>query len=67
LQYLVATNAAKPEDIAIYYLGPDPEAEDHVKRITIAPSGKLSESFGSGFTDESTNLMIDLYKQTHHN
>lgn len=67
LQYLVATNAAKPEDIAIYYLGPDPEAEDYVKRITIAPSGKLSESFGAGFTDESTNLMIDLYKQTHQN
>ena len=67
LQYLVATNAAKPEDIVIYYLGPDPEAEDYVKRITIAPSGKLSESFGPGFTDESTNLMIDLYKQTHQN
>ena len=67
LQYLVATGVASPEDVAIYYLGPDPSAEDYIKRITIAPSGKLSESFGPGFTDEATNLMIDLYKQTHQN
>jgi len=67
LQYLVATGVASREDVAIYYLGPDPSAEDYIKRITIAPSGKLSESFGPGFTDEATNLMIDLYKQTHQN
>ena len=67
LQYLVATGKASPEDVVIYYLGADPTADDYVKRITIAPSGKLSESFGPGFTDESTNLMIDLYKQTHQN
>ena len=67
LQYLVATGVASPEDVAIYYLGPDPSADNYIKRITIAPSGKLSESFGPGFTDEATNLMIDLYKQTHQN
>jgi predicted ATPase len=67
LQYLVATGAASPDAIAIYYLGPNPSADDYIKRITIAPSGKLSESFGPGFTDEATNLMIDLYKQTHQN
>ena len=62
LQYLVASGKADPGQIAIYYLGTEPEAEDHVRRITIAENGQLSQEFGPGFLDEASNLMIDLYK-----
>ena len=62
LQYLVATGAADPERAAIYYLGPDPEADDYVCRITISPEGRLSEEFGPGFLDEATSLMVSLFQ-----
>ena len=62
LQYLVASGKADPGQIAIYYLGTDPEAEDYVQRVTIAENGQLSQEFGPGFLDEASNLMIDLYK-----
>src|SRR5690606_24115699 len=62
LQYLVAAGKADPDRIVIYYLGLDPDAEDYVKQIRIAASGRLSDEFGSGFLDEASNLMIDLYK-----
>lgn len=62
LQYLVASGQANPERIVIYYLGPDPSAEDYVRQIRITESGQLSQEFGPGFFDESTNLMVDLYK-----
>jgi hypothetical protein len=67
LQYLVACGKADPEKIVIYYFPDRLQSQEAVKEITIAPSGKLSESFGPGFIDEATNLMIDLYKQTHQN
>lgn len=62
LQYLVATGQAKPEDIVIYYLGPDPTADDHVREITLDERGALSQPFGPGFYDEATNLMADLFR-----
>lgn len=61
LQYLVATNDVRPEDVVIYYLGPDPAAKDYIRKIRMASDGQLSQPFGPGFFDEATNLMVDLY------
>lgn len=62
LQLLVARGEASTKDITIYYLGPDPSAEDYIRRITIDEHGQLSQPFGPGFFDEATNLMMDLFK-----
>ena len=62
LQYLVAKGEVEPERVALYYLGPDPEAKDYVRRIEIDRHGQLSQEFGAGFFDEATNLMVNLYK-----
>jgi predicted ATPase len=62
LQHLVAKGDLDREKVVIYYLGPDPEADDYIRRIEITESGQLSQQFGSGFFDEATNLMTDLYK-----
>ena len=67
LQYLVASGHASSENVVIYYLGTDPRAKDYIRRIRITPNGQLSQPFGSGFTDEATNLMVDLYKQSSQN
>jgi len=61
LQYLVAMKDVRPEDVVIYYMGPDPNAEDYIRKIHVAADGQLSQSFGPGFFDEATNLMVDLY------
>ena len=67
LQYLVAKGEVEPKRVAIYYLGPDPESEDYVRRIEIDEHGRLNQDFGPGFTDEATNLMVALYKHGRQN
>ena len=62
MQLLVARGEASPDDIAIYYLGSEPSAEDYIRRITIDEDGQLSEPFGPGFFDQATDLMMDLFK-----
>ena len=62
IQLLVARGEASPDDIAIYYLGSEPSAEDYIRRITIDDDGQLSEPFGPGFFDQATDLMMDLFK-----
>lgn len=61
LQYLTAKKEIKPEDTAIYYLYPPnevPEGAKQVERIKIKENGRLSGNFGTGFFDESANLMM---------
>jgi hypothetical protein len=63
LQFLVATKAIKPENVAIYYLhDPNeiPEGRKQVERINILPNGLLDNQFGAGFFDESTRLMTSI-------
>lgn len=67
LQYLVAKGEVEPKRVTVYYLGPNPEAEDYVRRIEIDQHGRLSQDFGSGFVDEATNLMVALYKHGRQN
>jgi hypothetical protein len=67
LQYLVATGKVDPSRIVIYYFGADPEADDYIRKIEIAETGQLTQDFGPGFIDESTNLMMDLYRVSSRN
>lgn len=63
LQYLTAKKVLKPRDTAIYYFyNPEniPEGEEQIKRIEIRDDGKLSGSFGKGFFDESSRLLLSL-------
>lgn len=63
LQYLTAKKKIKPRDTAIYYFyNPEniPEGEEQIKKIEIQETGKLSETFGAGFFDESTRLLLSL-------
>lgn len=65
LQYLIAKGELDPERASIAYLDAqdlEDEASPNVREITIDKSGQLSEPFGSGFFDQSTNLMVDLFK-----
>lgn len=69
LQYLTANKEhdynIKPEDTAIYYFN-DPKTfkkgEEQVKRIRIREDGILDGSFGSGFFDEASNLIKEIFK-----
>jgi predicted ATPase len=63
LQYLTAKKEIKPEDTKIYYFYPPnnvPVGEKQIYAINIKEDGRLSKPFGSGFFDESSNLMIEL-------
>jgi len=62
LQYLVARKDVDAEDVLIYYIGTDPESEDYIRQIEIDAYGQLSKPFGSGFFDQATDLMVDLFK-----
>ena len=62
LQYLVARKDVDAEDVLIYYIGTDPDSEDYIRQIEIDAYGQLSEPFGSGFFDQATDLMVDLFK-----
>jgi AAA15 family ATPase/GTPase len=66
LQYLTATNKIKPDEAIIYYFNNPkkvPENEEQIKKITIDKDGNLSDSFGTGFIDEGTNLKFKLLRQ----
>jgi hypothetical protein len=65
LQYLVATNACEPDQTSVLYVDAPERKENEtpeVRSITIDDHGQLSEPFGSGFYDQASDLMIDLFK-----
>jgi predicted ATPase len=65
LQYLVAQGKCEPERASVAYLEGqdiDDETSPTIRHITIDQDGQLSESFGPGFFDQATNLMVDLFK-----
>jgi hypothetical protein len=65
LQYLVAKGKCEPERASVAYLEGqdiDDETSPTIRHITIDQDGQLSESFGPGFFDQATNLMVDLFK-----
>ena len=69
LQYLTANKEHEyninPEDTAIYYFN-DPKTlkkgDKQVRRIRIQENGILDGNFGSGFFDEASNLIKEIFK-----
>jgi len=66
LQYLTAKGEITSDDTAINYIGdPDPEnrdyGEEQVRKIRIKTNGQLSKPFGSGFTDESSYWIKEMF------
>ena len=66
LQWHTAKGNIKPEDTAVYYLyDPNdarPADEPQVKRLRIDENGDFDMPFGTGFFDEATNLMLNIYR-----
>lgn len=55
----------KPEDTLIYYFHQPnniPERENQIKKIRITKNGGITDNFGSGFIDESINILFDIMK-----
>ena len=64
LQYLTAKGEIIPEFTQLYYFYPPdkvPEGEKQVKKINILEDGSLSDNFGAGFFDETTNLIESIW------
>jgi predicted ATPase len=66
LQYLTATKETTPEATIIHYIGnPDKKKrepnEEQIQTIHIKPNGQLSKPFGSGFTDESSKWIKEMF------
>lgn len=65
LQYLIAKGEFNPNWASVTYLdAQDLESREgpNIRQISIDEDGQLSESFGSGFFDQATDLMVDLFK-----
>lgn len=64
LQYLVAKQEVKPDDVNIlYFENPHKNYEgEQIKRLEMRPDGILKQDFGTGFFDESVRLTVDLLK-----
>lgn len=63
LQVQTAKEVLKPEDTQIYYFyNPNeiPKDEKQIVPINILSDGRLNRPFGSGFLDESANLMMEI-------
>lgn len=63
-QLMVARNELNREDILIYYFDKltDKEDETKIKKIEIKGNGKLTDSFGEGFFDESDKHAMELFR-----
>jgi predicted ATPase len=73
MQFLIAqkSNGLSSEDVVIYYVNNDKnvnvaEGENKIKRIDIDRFGGLTDNFGPGFFDESSNLKFELLKLNRH-
>lgn len=65
LQYLVATKECEPQHASVLYidaLQDEADESPNVRDISIDEYGQLSEPFGSGFFDQATDLMVDLFE-----
>ena len=65
LQYLTAKKELTQGKVNIYYFNSDEfvtKNEEKIKKINIDEFGGLSDSFGSGFFDEATELKFELLK-----
>lgn len=56
LQYLTAKREILPDNSIIHYI-----SEGQVRTINIKPNGQLTKPFGSGFTDESSRWIKEMF------
>jgi len=64
LQFLIADEKFNHQDANIYYFHPPdkiPDGENQVKRIDFEKNGNLTDSFGTGFVDEATNMVKKIF------
>ena len=72
LQYLTAKKEIKSEDTIIHYLF-NPESEhtkqtnEQLRTIRIKEDGRLDKEFGTGFFDESTKLIENIWNLSNQN
>ena len=67
LQYLTAFQTIEPKEVVIHYIGDPDEAkrkpdEEQITTIYIESNGQLTKPFGSGFTDESSKWLKEMWK-----
>lgn len=64
LQVMVADkeNALTSSDVSLNYVEKDENSTSHNRHITILEDGRLNESFGPGFFDESKSLVMQMLK-----
>ncbi len=62
LQYLVATQEIKPENLCVTFFNTDEEKEKFYK-MKIRKDGIFINKFGTGFYDETANLTIDILNE----
>ena len=67
MQTLVAQEIVAPHDVALVYVyDANPEKRPlytpQIKQIEIAKDGRLTDTMGTGFLDEASNLSIDLLR-----
>ncbi len=60
LQNLVATQDISQDDVSLLYVGDSETGEKEVRKIEIAPDGRLKSAFGPGFFDEADSLAMNL-------
>lgn len=66
LQYLTAKGIVETNETVIHYIGSHDEkkreqGEEQVRTIRIKSNGQLSKPFGSGFTDESSHWIKEMF------
>jgi predicted ATPase len=59
-QYLVAANQLPTDAIKIFYFHKD-KGETKIREIFIRRDGRLTADFGTGFIDESTKIIFDIW------
>jgi predicted ATPase len=69
LQYLVAINKIKKEDVLIHYFpsASNRQQSTQIKTIRIKRDGGIDGDFGAGFFDEAANIIKDLFNLTYYN
>ncbi len=63
LQYLVASRKVKPNYLKIYYFSGNPKSKQFITEMVIDKYGYLEPEFGSGFFDESSKIITELWKE----
>jgi len=72
LQYMTAKGDVKPDETVIHYIG-NPNAtkrepeEEQIRTIHIKPNGQLTKPFGSGFIDESSRWIKEMFMYSNQN